>query len=57
MSESTEEIQLRLKAPMIALERVAEGRHLPKVFADAALEELKTAEQLLEKQNNKEGTE
>lgn len=44
-----EEIQLRLKAPAIALERIAEGRHLPKIFADVALDELKKARKLTDK--------
>ena len=44
-----EEINLRLKAPMIALERIAKGHHLPKIFAQAALDELKKAQKLAEK--------
>lgn len=44
-----EEMRLRLKAPFIALDRLAKGRHLPKVFAEAALEELKKAVELLVK--------
>lgn len=44
-----EEIRLRLRAPFIALDRLAKGRHLPKVFAEAALDELKKAVELLAK--------
>lgn len=44
-----EEMRLRLKAPFIALDRLAKGRHLPKVFAEAALDELKKAVELLAK--------
>ncbi len=41
--EFIEELRLRLRAPYIALDRLAKGRHLPKIFAEAALEELKKA--------------
>ena len=44
-----EELRLRLRAPFVALDRLAKGRHLPKVFAEAALEELKKAVELLAK--------
>ena len=44
--KNTEEFQLRLKAPMIALERVYAGKYLPKVFVHAALEELSKAQKL-----------
>lgn len=44
-----DEIDLRLKAPMVAAERIAEGKSLPKVFAEAALSELKTAKKLVDK--------
>ena len=47
--ELIDEFRLRLKAPFIALERLAKGRHLPKIFAEAALEELKKAVELLAK--------
>jgi len=42
-----DEIELRLKAPIIALERIAEGRHLPQIFADVAMCELKRTFELL----------
>jgi len=42
-----EELRLRLKAPFIALNRLAKDRHLPKIFAEAALDELKKAVELL----------
>ena len=45
----TEELQLRLKAPTIALERITQGQHLPKIFAEAALDELKKVEKLVGK--------
>lgn len=41
------EIKLRLKAPMIALEKIVQGRYLPKVFAEAALDELKKAQKFM----------
>ena len=44
-----QEIQLRLKAPIIALERIARGQYLPKVFAGAALDEIKKMQKLVEK--------
>lgn len=44
-----EELCLRLKAPFIALDRLAKGRHLPKIFAEVALEELKKAVELVAK--------
>lgn len=44
-----EELKLRLRAPFIALDRLANGTHLPKVFAEAALEELKKAVELIAK--------
>ncbi len=34
---------------MIALERITRGRHLPKVFAEAALDELRKAQKLIAK--------
>lgn len=43
------EVNLRLKAPMIALERIAKGQHLPKIFAEAALDELKKAQKLADR--------
>ena len=50
------EIQLRLKAPITALERVARGQPLPKIFAEAALDELLKLQELMtrmEKEMNK----
>lgn len=47
--EFIEELRLRLRAPFVALDRLAKGRHLPKVFAEAALEELKKAVELIAK--------
>lgn len=44
-----EELQLRIKAPRIALERIAKGQHLPKIFAGAALDEIKKVQKLVEK--------
>ncbi len=48
-----EEFQLRLKAPLIALERIAKGQHLPKIFVGAALGELKKAHKLADKMGRK----
>ncbi|MCB9772253.1 MAG: hypothetical protein H6754_06845 [Candidatus Omnitrophica bacterium] len=48
------EINLKLKAPMIALERLAEGRSLPVIFAKAGLEELETIQELLSRFENPE---
>lgn len=44
-----DELKLRLQAPIIAMERIAEGSSLPQVFVDAALSELKAVEELLSK--------
>ncbi len=44
-----EELRLRLRAPFVALDRLAKGRHLPKIFAEAALEEFKKAVELIVK--------
>jgi hypothetical protein len=46
--KTRKEIKLRLKAPMIALERVAQGQYLAAIFADAALDELRKIQRLLE---------
>jgi len=46
------EIQLRLKAPITALERVAQGQPLPKIFAEAALDELLKLQELAIKMEN-----
>ena len=48
------EIQLRLKAPLIALEKISNGRYLPKVFAKAALSELRIIEGLIQQEKVKE---
>jgi hypothetical protein len=45
-----EEIRLRLKAPAIALEKIAKGKYFPKVFAEAALSEIRKLQGLM-KQN------
>jgi len=42
----TEEIGLRVKAPIVAMEKIAKGRYLPRVFAEAALDELKIIQRL-----------
>jgi len=47
--EFIEELRFKLRAPFVALDRLAKGRHLPKVFAEAALEELKKAIELIAK--------
>jgi hypothetical protein len=44
-----QEIKLRLKAPAVVIERIAEGRQVPKVFGKAALSELKLIQEMLEK--------
>ena len=49
MCEDIKEIQLRLKAPMIALERLSNGRYLPQVFAEASFNELWEIQRLTEK--------
>lgn len=48
-SDYVGELFLRLQAPIIAMERVAQMRYLPKVFAQAALDELKKAQELTKK--------
>lgn len=47
--EDIEEINTRLKAPAIALERIAKGRHLSKIFAVVALGELKEVKKIFKK--------
>jgi len=49
MCEDIKEIQLRLKAPMIALERLSNGRYLPQVFAEASFNEVWESQRLTEK--------
>lgn len=46
-SEVIEEIKLKLKAPINALEMFVEKGRLPRVFAEAALEELRKTEKLV----------
>lgn len=46
--KSIEEITLRLKAPEVALERIVKGQYLPRVFAKAALSEIKKLQRLTE---------
>ena len=43
------EIQIRLKAPVVALERIARGQNLPKAFVKEALNELGRFRELLDK--------
>jgi hypothetical protein len=47
------ELQLRLKAPIIALGKVAKGQYLPRVFAKAALDELKIIQRLIKEDKTK----
>ena len=47
--ELISQIQLHLQAPLIALERIAKGRHLPQVFAEAGLEELEKVRELVDR--------
>ena len=47
------EIQLRLKAPIIALEKIVARKYLPKVFAEAGLNELRGIKQLSKKLKGK----
>lgn len=48
-----EEIQLRLKAPLIVLEKITGRRYLPKIFANAALDELIGIQKLINKLEKK----
>lgn len=47
-----DEFEIRLKAPIIALEKIVAEQYLPKVFARAALEELKLIQRMVEKAGN-----
>jgi len=47
--QQLQKIQLHLQAPLIALERIAKGRHLPQVFAEAGLEELEKVRELVDR--------
>ena len=54
--EFIEELRLRLKTPWIALGRIAKGQYLPKIFAEAALSDLKKALELVMRlENQKKG--
>ena len=44
-----QKIKLRLKAPTVVAERIAEGRQVPKVFGQAAWRELKLIQRIVEK--------
>jgi len=44
-----DELEIRLKAPIVALEKIVEGKSLPKVFARVALEELKKVQAIVKK--------
>jgi len=48
-----QEIQLRLKAPAIALWRILKGKHVPNIFVKAALDDLKKAHKLTEELEKK----
>ncbi len=41
-----QEIFLGLQAPIIAMQTLLQGKYLPKVFAEAALSELKKLEEI-----------
>ena len=47
-SKRIEEIKLRLKAPMIILEKIIRG-HFHKIFAKVVFEEFKKVQKLLDK--------
>jgi hypothetical protein len=49
MKKQNDEIQLRLKAPIIALEKISKDKYLPKVFVGVALDELRKIQQLTQK--------
>ena len=53
-NEFIEEINLRLKAPAIALERIVKGKYLPKIFAEAALIEIEIIQKLIGQGNGKQ---
>ena len=47
------EIKLRLKAPIIALEKVSKGQYLPRIFAQAALDELRKIQKIVGQLENR----
>ena len=47
--ELSEGFRLRLKALMVALERIVKGQDLSKIFAEAALDELKKVQELTDR--------
>ena len=48
-----QEIRLRLRAPVVALERIARGQPLPKIFVEGALDELKKARAVIGRMEEK----
>lgn len=44
-----DELEIRLKAPIVAMEKIAADKSLPKVFARVALDELKKAQAIVKK--------
>jgi hypothetical protein len=48
-TELIAQIQLHLKAPLVALERLAREGPLPQIFAEAGLEELKKVRDLVDR--------
>jgi hypothetical protein len=48
-----DEISLRLKAPIIALEKMTAREYLPRIFMEAALSELYSIKKLLEKKQGR----
>ena len=46
---TAQRMSFRLKAPLVALERIANGKHLPKIFAELALDELRKAQRLADR--------
>lgn len=54
MKESLlDELEIRLKAPIVAMEKITAEKSLPKVFARVALEELKKAQLIVKKLQTK----
>jgi len=51
--KTSDEIKLRLKAPMVVAERIAKGRYVPKVFGKAVLSELKKIQKAAKKLDGK----
>ena len=48
-----QEIQLRLRAPIVFFEKTIQGRRLPHIFAQASYEELRKVQKLVEKLGRK----